>query len=88
MIVIFRVPPPSEGTVNVSKRMKYRVLLPSPWWVGETNEPAVDRILGRAGLAGDVWREGTDRARGAARHHTLKNGLELIETRAVDSGDL
>ena len=55
--------------------------------VGEADEPAVDRVLGRAGLAGDVRRQPADRARGAARHHALQHGLELIERGRVGGGD-
>ena len=54
--------------------------------IGEADEPAVDRILGRAGLAGDIGRERADRARGAAGDDALQHGLELIEGGVIGGG--
>ena len=39
--------------------------------VGETHKPRIVFVIGRAGLAGNVWSKITDRACGPALHHPL-----------------
>jgi len=55
--------------------------------VGETHEPGVVLVVGRAGLAGDVWREAGDGAGGSTCQHALHHALELIEGGTIDRAD-